>query len=268
MGHQTLNPALGEIALARLDSLIAEIGNSSDSITDLLIEHLKSARAYLLGAMPEEYEFSLITAKQLAARATDTVLQTSVMPELAVLLEQMVTVTPPHPLTPRPRSHNPKTIDGDKSELYQFFHGPATSLGVFYPTHYIFASFPSLQNATNAANALQAAGFQESVATSASETFRFMNEMRSEAGIVGSLMASLSRFLGTEEVFTDIDLAKAREGAAFLAVYCPREEQAYIIRDLVAPFEPFAMQLYLPSGIQSLLAGKSPGPQGIHPNQN
>jgi len=81
-------------------------------------------------------------------------------------------------------------------------------------------------------------------------------------------MASISRFFGTEEVFADIDLAKAEKGAGFLAVYCPREEHAERIRDLVAPFDPLAMQLYLPGGIRSLLAGKSPGPQGNHPEQN
>ena len=76
------------------------------------------------------------------------------------------------------------------------------------------------------------------------------------------------RFFGTEEVFADIDLAKAEKGAGFLAISCPQEAQAERIRDLVAPFEPLAMQLYLPGGIHSLLAGNSPGPQGDHPEQN
>ena len=67
--------------------------------------------------------------------------------------------------------------------LYRFFHGSATTLGVFYPTHYIFASFPSFENAKKAGMALQAAGYRELVAASAAETFRFMNEIRADVGL-------------------------------------------------------------------------------------
>jgi hypothetical protein len=122
-----------------------------------------------------------------------------------------------------------------------------------------------LQRAKNAAKTLQTAGYRELVATSAAETYRFMNEIRSDVGIWGELMARISRSLGTEEVFVDIDVAKAEEGAGFLAVYRPREEQAEQIRDLVLPFDPLAMQFYLSSGVQSLVAECRQGPQGSHP---
>src|SRR5436189_4361932 len=56
-----------------------------------------------------------------------------------------------------------------------------TTFGVFYPTHDVFASFPSFENAGNAAKTLQAAGYVESVATSATETVRFMNEIRAKS---------------------------------------------------------------------------------------
>jgi len=97
------------------------------------------------------------------------------------------------------------------------------------------------------------------------ETSRFFDEMRADAGLWGELMASFSRFLGTEEVFADINIAESREGAAFLAVYCPKEEEAERIRNLLEPLGPLSMQLYLSDGVRSLWAGKSPGPQGHHP---
>jgi hypothetical protein len=265
MRRAALNGSLREIALARLDRLIAEVKHFPAGQSDLLLEHLQSARIYLLGAMPHEYEFSLLAAKQTGVTLTDAALRSHVAQELGVLLDQMPTAEAQTRLMPSNPPRDAQAIEeGNKSELYRFFHGAATKLGVFYPTHYIFASFPSFENARNAARALQAIGHRESVAASAAETFRFINEIRSDTGVWGALMASLSRFFGTEEVFADIDLAEAEKGSGFLAVYCPQEEQAVRIRDLVLPFEPLAMQLYLRDGIQSLLAGKSPGPQGNH----
>ena len=268
MAHVAPSRSLREIAEARLDHLIAEVKHSQDSRTELLLEHLQSARTYLLGAMHDEYRFSLMEAYQIAPQAGDPALERAVVPELGVLLEQIP--DPPHEpqIVAVRRISDDLGEDGQKTELYRFFHGSATTLGVFYPTHYIFGSFPSLENAKKAAKTLQSAGFVETVVASSAETYRFMNEIRCDVGLWGALMASISRFFGTEEVFADITIAKAEEGAAFLAVYCRREEHADRIRDLIMPFEPLAMQLYLPGGIRSLVAGRSPGPQGTHPQQN
>jgi len=125
--------------------------------------------------------------------------------------------------------------------------------------------FLALYAARDAARTLKAAGYQEVLAVSAADTIQFMKEIQAEVGVWGALMAAFSRFLGTEEVFADIDVNKAEKGAGFLAVYSPRDEHAEKIRDLVTPFEPLTMQWYLPGGVQSLQAGPSPGPQGIHP---
>ena len=64
MEHATLSSPLSEVAQARLDHLIAEVANSPDPHTALLLEHLQSARTYVLGAMPDEYEFSLAMSKE------------------------------------------------------------------------------------------------------------------------------------------------------------------------------------------------------------
>lgn len=268
MSHSALSAPLGQADLARIDRLITEIAQSHDVQTDLLVEHLQSARVYLLGAMPDEYEFSLVAAKNVAAELSDTSMRDAVTRELADLLDHVPDAEP------RRGGTSGDSLDSsrsggqiDKSELYRFFHGAPTTLGVFYPTHYIFASFSALQDAKNAAHALQAAGYERVVASSAAETIRFLNEIRGDAGLWGAMMASISRFFGTEEVFADKDLAEAKIGAGFLAVYCPRREEADHIRDLVAPFDPLTMQLYLPDGIQTLIAGKFPGPQGTHPEQ-
>jgi hypothetical protein len=257
-----------ERALAKLDSFIARL---RDGQNDLLLEHLQSARTYLLGAMPDEYQFSLQTAKETAAGVNDPTLKSLVLHELTALLENNVHTQPPLESWHRPhRDPNSRVVaEADKSELYGFFHGYRTKLGVFYPTHYIFAAFSSFQLAKSAAGKLEGAGFSrdELVAVTAGETMRFFNEMKADVGLLGELMTNLSRFFGTEEVFADIDIAKSHQGAGFLAVYCPQEDEAERVRDVLEPFGPLSMQLYLPGGVRSLWAGKSPGPQGKHPEQ-
>ena len=269
MGRTVLSAPLREQALARLDHLIHEVTQLSDGQKDLLLEHLQGARTYLLGAMPDEYELNLGAAKEAAAGITDARLQSLVIQEVTALQEGTADLEPATAQgwhRPR-RVHNSEPADADKGELYRFFHGYKTKLGVFYPTKYIFAAFPSFRIACDAAGKLEAAGFtkDEVVAVTDAETSRFFDEMRADAGPWGELMASFSRFLGTEEVFADIDIAESRQGAGFLAVYCPEEEEAERIRNLLGPLGPLSMQLYLPDGVRSLWAGNSPGPQGHHP---
>lgn len=68
MRHSTLNPAKREADLGRLDQMIAALEPGD---TDLLKEHLQSARQYLLGAMPEEYLVNLEWARTALAAVPD-----------------------------------------------------------------------------------------------------------------------------------------------------------------------------------------------------
>jgi hypothetical protein len=66
-------------------------------------------------------------------------------------------------------------------------------------------------------------------------------------------MASLSRSLGTEEVFVENYIRLSREGAGFFAVYSPLEIESERICELLEAFRPIVVQRYLSSGIQSLI---------------
>ena len=94
MGHAAPSASLTHVALARLDHLIGEIKHSQSTETDLLLEHLHGARTYLLGAMPEEYEFSLQEARRLAPRAMSASVQKAIEQDVGVLLEQMPPALP------------------------------------------------------------------------------------------------------------------------------------------------------------------------------
>ena len=69
MLHATLSSAETKIDQSLLDGITAALECSGRTV--LLIEHLHSARTYLLGAMPEEYLGSLESAKRASNAVSD-----------------------------------------------------------------------------------------------------------------------------------------------------------------------------------------------------
>ena len=139
--------------------------------------------------------------------------------------------------------------------LTHFFKEPNTSFGVFYPKHYIIATFPTFEAAKGANQTLRNAGFNEDevMAVSGPEALEFSKEFHDHAGIWGDLMTGLSRTFGTEASFVDLDIDKAEHGAGFLAIHSLTDSKSARIVELVRPFEPLTMQWYLAGGIRSLI---------------
>jgi hypothetical protein len=141
------------------------------------------------------------------------------------------------------------------SELGTLFKTPDTSLGVFYQTNYVIATFRSLEVAASANEALRRMGFteDESRAVPGSDLLDYFDEIHEHSGVWGILMTELSRLIGTEAAFEDNDTRLARRGAGFVAVHGSTEAQAERIRKIVKPFDPIAMQWYWPGAIRSLI---------------
>jgi hypothetical protein len=139
--------------------------------------------------------------------------------------------------------------------LTNFFKESDSTLGVFYPKHYIIATFPTFAKTEEASQALRRAGFGEDevLAIPASEILKFFEEFRANSGLWASVMTMLSRAFGTEQVFADDDVQRAQAGAGFLAIYSPDEAVASRIQALVMPFAPRAMQWYESGGIQTFV---------------
>jgi hypothetical protein len=135
------------------------------------------------------------------------------------------------------------------------FKGSETSFGVFYPKKYIIATFPSLENAIAARYKLRTAGFRsdEVRAVSGEEMLDFFHDLHVRTGLLGDLMTRLSRLMGTEAVFFDRDVWEAQHGAGFLTVPCLTEQEADLIRNLLAPLHPSAMQWYRMGAVWSLV---------------
>jgi len=139
--------------------------------------------------------------------------------------------------------------------LTDFLKHSRSTLGVFYPTGYIIATFRSFRTAQDAVQKLRGAGHREEeiVALRASELLDFFDEFRATSGLWSGVMMFLSRSFGTEQVFADCDVQHAHRGAGFLAIYSPKEDEAARVRALLSPLEPLAMHWYSPGGVHVLI---------------
>ena len=259
MPHATLGPAQRDTDLQRLDEWIAALGHSQENRDDLLIQHLQSARAYLLGAMPEEYALSLQNARESLSLVRDEASRRRLDDTLSTLLDEIE-----HAGMPRDGGRRPPRTDrdaraGDRSgsgtDLFDFFKGAKTSLGVFYPWKYVIATFPSFEAAKAAGDALRQAGMgaDEVMAVTGEEMLKFFDQLRTETSLFGALMAGFSRVIATEAAFVEADIRRAREGAGVLAVYHPDEAGTQRLRELLAPLGPVSMHWYRRGSIESLI---------------
>jgi hypothetical protein len=141
------------------------------------------------------------------------------------------------------------------TSLSSFFKGADSHLGVFYPTHYIIASFRSFTVTEEAVRALRRAGLGEDdvLAIPGAGVLRFFEEFRANSGLWAGVMTMLSRSFGTEQVFVDSDIERAHAGAGFLAIHCPIHADKTRVQALLHPFAPMAMHLYEPGGVECLV---------------
>jgi hypothetical protein len=139
--------------------------------------------------------------------------------------------------------------------LTNFFQESDSNLGVFYPKHYIIATFPCFDKTKDAAQALRKAGFSESevLAIPGSEVLKYFEEFHANSGLWAGVMTMLSRAFGTEQLFADHDVQCARAGDGFLAVHCAEDPTVARVRPILESFEPRAMHWYQAGGIQSLI---------------
>jgi hypothetical protein len=139
--------------------------------------------------------------------------------------------------------------------LTSFFKESESSLGVFYPKHYVIATFKTFAGSEKAAQALRGAGFgdEEVLAIPGADVLKYFEEFRANSGLWSGVMTMLSRGFGTEQVFADDDVQRAKAGAGFLAVHGPQEADKSRVKALVTPFEPIAMHWYAAGGVECLI---------------
>ena len=137
------------------------------------------------------------------------------------------------------------------SKLGEYFKRSGTKLGVFYPTHHLIAVFRSPAGAESALEKVLNGGFAPSDAI-ATDGKAVLEADEAETDLADFVMRAISRFFSTEQLFADLDLKDAREGAGFLAVRCPTDELKDTAWSLIEPEEPLDARYYSAIGIEHL----------------
>ena len=136
-----------------------------------------------------------------------------------------------------------------------FKHDASESMGVFYPTDYLVAFFVSFDIAQQAKQQLEQNGSkpEEILVLRGEEFVALSDKIHEDASTWDRISAAVSKVVGTEELHMDNDIKAARQGAAFLAVYCPTQERGQEIFTLLKPLGPIAMRRYSPYTIDRMV---------------
>jgi hypothetical protein len=181
---------------------------------------------------------------QIASNSPESVPQDRDSAEGCALIERIVACE----LVAGGAMHSIGIARNTMNKISAFFKSSGTSLGaVFYPTHFVCATFPSYDSAQQTVQSLRAAGFPEDemLAVDSSELLDFFRESHLQEGAWGDFMGALSRrILQTEMSFCDANIEWAKEGASFIAVHSLTQDEATQIAQVARTFSPLSMQWY------------------------
>ena len=139
-------------------------------------------------------------------------------------------------------------------QQWDFFKKSETSLGVFYPLHYIVAGYDSLEEAEAAEAAFRESGVAVDAVRSATGEFVAQQlESRDDRNLWNKLENEVVKFAGTEKGDTTEDKQHAGDGGAFLFVYAPNDEDAANAKRVFARNPPVFARRYLRIAIEQIV---------------
>lgn len=131
---------------------------------------------------------------------------------------------------------------------------------VFYPTGYVIAGFPTPQQAEQARQAAQQAGFAEGhiVLLKPNELLAENRERKAEeeGSVVGKLQAFFSN-MGDDSSFVEQYVELARQGHTFVLVYAPEKADTERVRQAIQPFDPQRPRKYDQATVTDLVLTES-----------
>jgi len=224
---------------AQLNAVIRKLKAFGDSDYGLLIEHLETASAYLLGAMPSECTHNLKLAQRSAERLSGKPLPSELGDTIASVLKDLKS---PH-------------ATASSNEISAFFQRAGVSFGIFYPTRHVVAVFPSAEAAQSGLRVLYHAGLRlwETIVVPGEEAEKFLDQLRGHDSLWTGLMTEVSRLMQTEAAVVDRYAQLAHTGAGFLVAYAPGEDEATNISQLLHPLQPLEMHWFMPGSIRSMI---------------
>lgn len=135
-----------------------------------------------------------------------------------------------------------------------FFKDGDTSLGIFYPRHYIVAGYRNLADAEAAEAAFRKAGTPPEDVRAATGAFvTGQLESRHSANWLERMEQRLVEFAGTETGYIREDADLARDGGAFLFVYAPDDTRANQARSVFTQIGPAYARRYLDVAIERMV---------------
>lgn len=137
----------------------------------------------------------------------------------------------------------------------RFFKDGDTSLGTFYPTHYIVAGYHALADAEAAAAAFKKNGFasEDVRAVGGGLVLQKMVAREDDANWLERMQQELSEFAGTETGYVREDADLAHSGGAFLFVYAPEDDDVDKARRVFAQHGPAYARRYLKIAIEIIV---------------
>ena len=139
-------------------------------------------------------------------------------------------------------------------QQWDFFKKSETSLGVFYPLHYIIAGYDSLDEAEAAEAAFRGSGVAADDVRAATGAFVAQQlESRNDRNLWNKFENEIVKFAGTEEGYTAEDKQHASGGGAFLFVYAQTDEDAANAKTVFAGNPPVFARRYLRIAIEQIV---------------
>jgi len=136
---------------------------------------------------------------------------------------------------------------------WDFFKESDTSMGVFYPLHYVLAAFETDTRAAEVRGQFLAAGFAEDDVAAVDGPFLVETlESLEGSGMIERAQQAMVRFVGTEMGYIEDDRKTAARGAGFLFVYTPDDDSTQHAIDLLKRVHPIYARRYNAAGIHRI----------------
>lgn len=139
-------------------------------------------------------------------------------------------------------------------QQWDFFKKSETSMGVFYPMHYIVAGYDNMDDARAAEAAFRESGVAADDVRAASGGFvAGQLETRPDRNLLDKIENAVVKHVGTEKGYTAEDKMHADDGGAFLFVYAPEDEDAANAKAVFEKHPPVFARRYLRIAIEQIV---------------
>jgi len=139
-------------------------------------------------------------------------------------------------------------------QQWDFFKTYETSMGVFYPLHYIIAGYDSFDEAQAAEAAFRESGVAtEDVRAATGEFVAKQLETRSDRNLLDKIEDAVVKHIGTEEAWVTEDKMHVDDGGAFLFVYAPEDQDVANAKTVFATNPPVFARRYLRIAIEQIV---------------